>query len=161
MPLDAALFRAALSRFASGVTVVTTRDAHGMDHGMTATSFASVSLDPPLILVCVDHTATMANAIMSGEYFAVHILAEGQASVSSGFARREATDKFAGRRLSRGAGSIPLLDDALAQLECRVHARHPAGDHTVVIGEVIGCTLSEGDDTPLLYFRSRYGKFTG
>lgn len=159
MPLDAALFRSALSRFASGVTVVTTRDAHGVDHGMTATSFASVSLDPPLILVCVDHSATMANAILTGEFFAVHILAEGQASVSSAFARREATDKFEGRALSRGSGSIPLLHDALAQLECRVHARHPAGDHTVVIGEVIGCTLGAESDAPLLYFRSKYGRF--
>jgi flavin reductase (DIM6/NTAB) family NADH-FMN oxidoreductase RutF len=161
MPLDATLFRAALSRFASGVTVVTTRDANGVDHGMTATSFASVSLEPPLILVCVDHTATMANAIMVAEYFAVHILAEGQAGVSSAFARREATDKFVGRTLSRGSGSIPLLHDALAQLECRVHARHPAGDHTVVIGEVIGCTLGEESEAPLLYFRSTYGRFVG
>jgi flavin reductase (DIM6/NTAB) family NADH-FMN oxidoreductase RutF len=158
MPLDPDTFRSALSRFASGVTVVTTRDDDGLDHGMTATSFASVSLSPPLILACVDHTATMAGAITAAEFFAVHILAARQENVSRAFAQREVADKFQGRPVSRGSGRVPLLHDSLAQLECRVHARHPAGDHTIVIGEVIGCTLGDDAEGPLLYYRGAYGR---
>lgn len=159
MPIAPDEFRAALSRFASGVTVVTTRSADGRDLGMTATSFASVSLAPPLILVCVDHAATMRDPLATAEHFAVHVLAADQEEVSRAFARREATDKFDGRRVQRGSGSVPLLDRALARLECRVWARHQAGDHDIIIGEVLAAALG-GDADPLLYFRGRYRHLT-
>ncbi len=155
MPLDPAEFRAALSRFASGVTVITTRDASGRDLGMTATSFASVSLEPTLILVSIDHTATMAGPLEAAEYFAVHILSAAQEAVSRVFALREYGDKFEGHAVARGSGSVPLLHGALARLECRVHARYPAGDHTIIVGEVLSTTLGE-DAEPLLYYRGFY-----
>lgn len=155
MPLDPSDFRSALARFASGVTVITTRDADGRDLGMTATSFASVSLDPPLILVCVDHAATMRDPLATAEFFAVHVLADDQEGVSRAFARKEMPDKFEGQPVSRGSGSVPLLHGALARLECRVHARHPAGDHDIIVGEVLAIELG-ADAEPLLYFRGRY-----
>lgn len=159
MPIAPDDFRAALARFASGVTIVTTRSADGRDLGMTATSFASVSLDPPLILVCVDHAATMRDPLATAEHFAVHLLAAAQEAVSRSFARKEATDKFDGQRVHRGSGSVPLLDGSLARLECRVWARHLAGDHDIIIGEVLAVTLGDDAD-PLLYFRGRYRHLT-
>ena len=156
MPIDATKFRAALGRFASGVTVVTTRGADGVDHGMTATSFVSVSLNPPLILICIGHDASMAGPIATAEYFAVHILGARQELLSRSFAAEG--DRFAGQPVARGSGSIPVLGESLARLECRVYARHPAGDHTVVIGEVLDARLGE-DDGPLIYYDRHYGRF--
>ncbi len=159
MPLDPAEFRAALARFASGVTIITTRDAAGRDLGMTATAFASVSLQPPMILVAIDHAATMAQPLEAAEYFAVHILSDSQEGLSRSFARREALDKFDGQPVSRGSGSVPLLHQALVRMECRVQARYPAGDHTIIVGEVLAITLGEDAD-PLLYYRGRYRHLT-
>lgn len=154
-PIDPAAFRAALSRFASGVTVLTCRTADGTDLGMTATAFSSLSLTPPLILACVDLDATMAAHLVEGVPFAVHVLAEGQNAWSARFAGAE-TDRFAGVPVTRGRGAVPLLPDVLARLECRVSARHPGGDHVIVVGAVAGVQF--GDAAPLLYFRGAYGR---
>lgn len=158
MALNAIDFKAALSRFASGITVITTRDDGGRDLGMTATSFASVSLEPPLVLTSIDHAATMAEPLARSDHYAIHILGVGQEDVSHAFARKESTDKFNGFAVERSKHGVPLLTRYLARLECRVYARHLAGDHTVIIGEVLESSV--GDDVgPLLYYRSRYGQF--
>lgn len=156
-PIDPTTFRAALGRFASGVTVLTVRTADGTDLGMTATAFSSVSLAPPLILVCVDDDATAAPALRTGAAFAVHILSEAQVALSGRFAS-SAADRFAGLPVGRGIDGVPLLDGTLARLECRVTATHPGGDHLIVVGEVHRATTAEA--APLLYFRGAYGRLT-
>lgn len=153
MPVDAADFRAALGRFASGITVVTARDRDGRDVGMTVSAFSSLSLEPPMILVCIDNGASVAPVLEHCETFAVNVLAEGQEAVSRRFAERE-VDRFDGVAVRRGVHDLALLDDALAHLECRVVARHPAGDHTILIGEVHATDLREGH--PLVYYRGGY-----
>lgn len=156
-PIDPTTFRAALGRFASGVTVLTTRAADGTDLGMTATAFSSVSLTPPLVLACVDVDASAASALTTGAAFAVHILAESQTALSRRFASSEA-DRFAELPIARGIDGVPLLDGVLARLECRVTAMYPGGDHLIVVGEVHEATL--GEEAPLLYFRGGYWRLT-
>jgi len=155
--LDPTTFRAALGRFASGVTVLTVRSAEGADLGMTATAFSSVSLTPPLILVCVDRDASAAPALREGVAFAVHILDESQADLSRRFASSD-EDRFAGIASSRGDDGVPRLEGVLARLDCRVHAIHDGGDHIIVVGAVSGATTA--DAAPLLYFRGAYGRLT-
>lgn len=157
MSLEAAQFRATVARFASGVTILTMRDADGEDHGMTATSFSSLSLDPPLILVCVDQAASMYEPLQAAQHFAINILSAGQEKASRAFASRDA-DRFGGFAFERGKLDVPILVGALAHLECRVHARHAAGDHIIIVGEVE--TGAVGDGEPLLYYRGTYGRFT-
>lgn len=155
--LDPTTFRTALGRFASGVTVLTLRTADGADLGMTATAFSSVSLTPPLILICVDRDATAAPALREGVAFAVHLLAEAQADLSRRFASSEG-DRFAGLAWSRGDDGVPHLAGVLARLDCRVYAIHDGGDHVIVVGAVSGATTAEA--APLLYFRGAYGRLT-
>jgi flavin reductase (DIM6/NTAB) family NADH-FMN oxidoreductase RutF len=155
MPLDTVAFRASLSRFASGVTVLTTRSAEGQDLGMTATAFSSLSLDPPLVLVCIDHAASMAPALERATHLAVHVLGADQESVSRQFALKTG-DRFAGLAVTRGAGDLPLLSGALVRLECRIVERHAGGDHRIVVCEVLAAEVADGD--PLLYFRGRYAR---
>lgn len=154
-PLDAAAFRAALARFASGVTVLTLRGADGRDHGMTATAFSSLSLDPPLVLVCVGQAASIAPAVAAATHFAIHLLSADQETLARRFSEKD-TDRFEGISLQRGIGELPLLDGALARLQCRVRERHPGGDHQIVVGEVLNADAADGD--PLLYYHSRYAK---
>ena len=158
MTLDPSTFRSVLGRFASGLTIVTAVDETGQEHGMTATAFCSVSLVPPLILVCVDHTATMDGVLANAPGFAVSILSAGQEAISRRFGTAEPAfggiaeeDRFIGVGYTRGVTGAPLLDDAVAHLECRVYARHDAGDHTLVLGEVEAATVHDG--RPLLYYR--------
>ena len=154
--IDSATFRAVLGRFATGVTVVTTRDGDGRDHGMTVSAFCSVSLEPPLVLVCLDHAATLLPYVAPGVPMAINVLAATQEALSRRFAS-EVDDRFDGVGYTRGPAGTPLLDDALAHLECRVDAMHQAGDHTVVILRVELAHANE-DAGPLLYYRSGYGK---
>ena len=154
--IDSAAFRAVLGRFASGVTVVTGRDGAGQDHGMTVSAFCSVSLEPPLVLVCLDRSAELQPALVPGSAYAVNVLAEHQEALSRRFAS-EVDDRFEGVGYTRGGTGLPLLDDALAHLECRVEARVDAGDHVVVIGRVEFAQVNEGAG-PLLYYRSGYGR---
>ena len=153
MSLDPSMFRAALGRFASGITVITARDADGRDGGMTVSAFSSLSLDPPLILVCVDRSASAGPVFDAAEHFAVNILSEDQEAISRRFAQKD-VDRFDGVGFTRSALGVPLLDAALATLECRATARHPGGDHSILVGEVLEATLHEGH--PLLYYRSGY-----
>jgi flavin reductase (DIM6/NTAB) family NADH-FMN oxidoreductase RutF len=152
--VDADAFRSALGRFASGVTVITACDAGGGDHGMTASAFCSLSLEPPLILVCVEKIATMHDAIVSCSYFAVNVLTQKQEQIARRFAEVDG-DRFEGIGFTRGANAIPLIDDALAALECRRTAVHDGGDHTIIVGEVESAVWRD-DEKPLLYYRGGY-----
>lgn len=153
-PIDAATFRHALGRFPSGVTVVTVRGDDGRDYGMTVSAFASVSLDPPLVLVCIGDDATIAGAVAAAGQFAVSVLAEDQEAVAQRFADSDA-DRFAGTGVARGVTGIALLTGAIAHLECAIVARHRGGDHTIVVGEVLAATAVD-DGRPLVYQRGEY-----
>ncbi|GCE30028.1 flavin reductase [Dictyobacter alpinus] len=154
MGVDHSEFRLALSHFASGVTVITTQH-QGQLHGTTVSSFCSLSLNPPLILVGIDLHATIHDLIIASEVFVVNILAEHAEDLSRHFARRT-PEKFAGIAYTFGQLGVPLLDDALTTLECRLVARYPGGDHAIFVGEVVS-TAIRPQHQPLLYYRSRYG----
>jgi flavin reductase (DIM6/NTAB) family NADH-FMN oxidoreductase RutF len=148
-------FRQALGQFASGVTVITTQH-HGQLHGTTASSFCSLSLKPPLVLVCLDLSSAIHDLIIESQMFGVNILAEHAETISRHFARR-VPDKFSTIAYSLGQAGIPLLEDTLTQLECHLVARYPGGDHSIFIGEVVSIN-TQPQYQPLLYFRSRYNQ---
>jgi flavin reductase (DIM6/NTAB) family NADH-FMN oxidoreductase RutF len=152
MPIDDAHFRLAMSHFASGVTIVTTSH-DGKLFGMTVASFASLSLHPPLVLVCIERSVKTHDAIAAAGKFGVSILSGAQADISSKFASRN-EDKFGGVELVPGEMDVPLIAGALTAIECRVYDQLPGGDHSIFIGEVLKIHTTEGD--PLLYFRSGY-----
>lgn len=156
MSIEQTEFRQALGHFASGVTVITTQH-QGQLHGTTVSSFCSLSLQPSLILVGIDLQATIHNLIVESEVFAVNILAEHAEPLSRHFAQRT-PDKFSNVAYQLGQLGVPLLDDALTQLECRLVARYPGGDHSIFVGEVVA-TSTPSDSQPLLYFRSKYARF--
>jgi flavin reductase (DIM6/NTAB) family NADH-FMN oxidoreductase RutF len=154
--IDAHTFRAVLGRFATGVTVVTARDDEGHDHGMTVSAFCSVSLEPPLVLTCLDRAATLLPRLAQGATIAVNVLSSTQEALSRRFAS-EVDDRFDGVGYTRGPRGSPLLDEALASLECRIESLVDAGDHVIVIGRVEHTHVIE-DAEPLLYYRSGYGR---
>jgi flavin reductase (DIM6/NTAB) family NADH-FMN oxidoreductase RutF len=133
--------------------VVITRDETGRPQGLTVSSFCSVSLDPPLVLVCIDNRAEAARAAAASGIFSVSVLAEGQEALSRRFAGGGPA-KFEGIDLLSGALGVPLVPGALAHLECRVFSSHPVGDHTVFVGEVLRLDIAAG--RPLLYHASAY-----
>jgi len=148
-------FRRVLSHFASGVTVVTTWEAEGCPTGLTASAFTSVSLTPPLVLVCVDQQAQCYAALKAHGRFAVNILAADQEPLSRHFATAR-PNKFEHVAFKKGALGLPLLPAALAHLECRTVHAYPGGDHTIFIGEVEAAGVGEGE--PLLYYRGQYDR---
>ena len=148
-------FRAAMARFASGVVVVTTLDDSGLPRGFTASSFCSVSLDPPLVLVCLQNSADSFTAFDSCGHFAVSVLSPEHRPLAVQFATRGA-DKFDSGGLSRTPGGLPTVAGALVELECEMHARHPAGDHTILIGRVSGTHLEEGAGNPMIYYERSF-----
>ena len=156
MTLDPDAFRSVLGRFASGITVVTTRDADGRDAGLTVSAFCSVSLHPPLIQVCVDQSASVHPVLAASEHFGVSVLAAEQEALSRRFSTVESMHRFEGLGFSRGESGVVLLDDALAHLECRLVASHAAGDHTIFIGAVERATARSA--RPLLYYRGGYAQ---
>jgi flavin reductase (DIM6/NTAB) family NADH-FMN oxidoreductase RutF len=151
-------FRHVLSHFASGVTVVTTWDADGRPTGFTASAFTSVSLAPPLVLICVDQQAQCHAALKAYGRFAVNILAADHEILSRHFASVR-PDKFERIAFQKGVQGLPLLPAALAHLECRTAHVYPGGDHTIFVGEVEAAAVGEGD--PLLYYRGRYNRLPG
>jgi flavin reductase (DIM6/NTAB) family NADH-FMN oxidoreductase RutF len=153
LPVDSASFRKALAQFASGVTVVTTRDASGEPLGLTVSAFCSVSLSPPLVLVSVDVGSEAHAGFRDSGVFAVSILAEGQDDVSRLFAR-PGPAKFRELSLRPGQGGLPVVPGALAHIECEVRAAHPAGDHILYVGEIVALAVQPG--RPLLYNRGGY-----
>jgi flavin reductase (DIM6/NTAB) family NADH-FMN oxidoreductase RutF len=153
--IDGAIFRQLLGRFATGVTVLTTRDHSGHPVGMTASSLASVSLTPPLVSVCVDVSADMHRALSSSGDFVINILAAGQVELSHRFARLPAEERFQGVRWRETADGLIVLAGVLAHIECDRFADFPLGDHTLFVGRVTGGAATEAE--PLLYFRGDYG----
>jgi flavin reductase ActVB len=155
--LDQTDFRNALAQFASGVTVVITRNGAGNPVGFTASAFCSLSLDPPLILVCLQKDADCYSAFMEAETFAVSILASGQAGIAQRFATK-AIDKLQGTPVTATPVSgLPRIEGASAWLDCRIHSRPDGGDHTILVGEVLAAGV--GEDQPLLHFNRVFGRF--
>jgi flavin reductase (DIM6/NTAB) family NADH-FMN oxidoreductase RutF len=152
MPIDDAQFKLAMSHFASGVTVVTT-EHEGKPFGMTVAAFSSLSLHPPLVLVCIEKTVKTHDAIAAAGTFGVSILSSKQADISNRFASR-AEDKFAGTEVVRGELGVPLIGGAITRLACKVTEKLEGGDHTIFVGEVVEANTEEGE--PLVYFRSGY-----
>lgn len=159
MPVDAEAFRAALGRWASGVAIVTSRAGDHV-HGMTVSAFSSVSLVPPLVLVCADKSSNTLGVIDAGGCFAVNVLAAGQEALSNRFAsKKDEHRRFEGLETRRGETGAPLLPGALVGLDCRVVAAHDAGDHVIYVGEVVVAEVGEGE--PLLHYAGRYREMGG
>ena len=156
--VDPAQFRQLLGRFATGVTILTTRDQAGRPVGMTASSVASVSLNPPLVLVSVDQKNDMYPALRGAERFVLNVLAAEQEALSRRFAE-EHPNRFDGVGYQQSKHGIPVLDGVLASIECEKQAEVPGGDHTVFFGIVTGGSVS--DRRPLLYYRGGYAGLTG
>ena len=151
--MDAADFKAGLARFGTGVTVITTRDGKGEPAGFTASSFTSLSIDPPMVLFCLANDATCYDAFLEARCFAVNILSDTQQEISNRFASR-GEDKFDGLTLRDGTEGMPLIENSLAMLECRTTRTVPGGDHLIFMGEVREIHMGEG--RPLLYYMGGY-----
>ena len=154
--IDADTFRSVLGRFASGVTIVTARDDEGRDHGMTVSAFSSLSLDPPLVLICVDHAASMHRLLCAHPWIGISILSAHQEPISRRFADTDEDERFDGLAYSRGDFDVVLLDDALAHLQGRVQHHVDAGDHTVFVAGVERAQPHHG--RPLIYYRGGYAQ---
>ncbi len=159
MTLNPSEFRKAMGAFATGVTIITV-DLDGEVHGMTANAFTSVSLDPVLVLVCVDSQTKTHAHLHARKRFGINVLGEDQRAISEYYARPDRThdraEAEAGARFDRTVQGTPVLHGALAYLECRLHSAQDAGDHTIFIAEVEDVQVREGD--ALLYFRGKYRK---
>ena len=157
MTLSTTEFRKAMGCFATGVTIITV-DLDGEVHGMTANAFASVSLDPMLVLVCVDHTTRTHAHLHAKKRFGINVLSEDHRAISEYYARPERTHENAeieaGARFDRTTHGTPILHGALAYLECRLQSSEQAGDHAIFIAEVEDVVVRDGN--PLLFFRGKY-----
>lgn len=156
-PVTAAVLREVLGHFVSGIVVITAAGPDG-PLGFTCQSFASLSLDPPLVSFCPSRTSTTWPRIRAVGEFCVNVLAAGHEDVSTGFARSGA-DKFAGVAWTPGPSGAPLLDGVSAWIDCALHAEHDGGDHTIAVGRVRDLG-SDASRAPLLYYRGRYGVHT-
>ena len=152
--IDGTTFRQAFSKLAAGVSVITASDAHGAVYGLTATAVTSVSLDPPLLLVCINRQSRMAAVLQAGALFIVHFLSADQEQLARQFAR-PGPEKFAGVVYGLSAHGSPQLADTLASVECVLYDTYPGGDHTIVVGRVVDIQLGTAD-APLLYFRHQF-----
>jgi len=155
MPVSKKLFRKVLGHFATGVTVVTMRQRSGMPWGFTVNSFTSVSLEPPLVLICVGQGSESFQAMRKAKYFAVNFLTEKQEELSRRFASKS-PDRFSNISYSDGAHGSPLIAGCLGFVECKKAASHLHGDHTIVIGEVLEAKARGG--SPLVFYRSAYAR---
>ncbi len=156
MPISADAYRQVMRRYASGITVVTLR-ADGEVHGLTVSAFCSVSLTPPLVLVCIGTDLHSHELIQRGGCFAVNFLGEGDAELSERFAGRVEgiTDRFTGLAFSTAATGAPILDRCTAYLDCSVYAAYPGGDHTIYVGQVEAAGVLR-DEPPLIYWSGSY-----
>ena len=152
--IDIADFRRALGQFPTGVTVITTRDAQGQPVGMTASSFNSVSLDPPLVLWSIERSAYGADVFRNASHFAVNVLGKQQAAISNQFARRGG-DKFAGIEFCDGEGGCPVLTGTAANFQCSLWQCYEGGDHLILVGEVQAYSHS-ANTMPLVFARGSY-----
>ncbi len=158
MPVSSAEFRDALRHFPAGVTIVTIlAPGESKPHGLTVSAFASVSPEPPLILVCIDHKTSGHELLQrEGTAFAVNILAADQAELSNRFAWIKDEDRFAEGAWETAVTGAPVLANALAWLDCTLFAHYPAGTHTIYIGEVQASRVPRPDETPLIYWNRDY-----
>jgi flavin reductase (DIM6/NTAB) family NADH-FMN oxidoreductase RutF len=159
MTLDPKVFRSTLGKFATGVTVVTA-ESSAARRGMTANAFSSLSLDPPLVLVCVDNKASFLGVIRDAKKFAINFLAEDQKSTSDWFAGkgRDAEDQFADISHEKGENGAPVLTGTIATLECEIHEDIPGGDHAIIVGRVTHIVAEEDVRPPLMFYASAYRK---
>ena len=156
MPVSSEQFRDVLRHFGSGVTIVTVRAGDEV-HGLTVSAFASISPDPPLVSIMIDHRHTGYRLLeQKGAVFAVNILAGDQMELANRFAWLKDADRFAAGRWTRAATGAPVLEDALAWLDCTIHSRVPAGSHTIYVGEVQASGVPRADEAPLLYWNRGY-----
>jgi flavin reductase (DIM6/NTAB) family NADH-FMN oxidoreductase RutF len=153
--VSSAEFRHACGRFATGVTIATVLDADRQPHGLTVSSFTSVSLDPPLVSICLGHAVSLIENFRAASFFGINILAADQQALSERFARK-GLDRFEGVSWTIGANGVPLLDGALAAMECEVERRIAVGDHDIFIGRMVATRVREG--SPLLHFAGAYRK---
>ena len=156
-PVSGEEFRRACGRFATGVSVASVTDENGTAHGLTVSSFTSVSLDPPLVLICLGHEVTMIEAFRRAAYFGINILREEDREVSARFSTK-GLDRFDGLAWRKGQTGAPTIDCALAVLECEVYRRVTSGDHDILIGRVVHARIEDG--APLIYYASRYRRLT-
>lgn len=154
---DPKAFRQALGSFATGVTIITTRDGEGQPLGLTANSFNSVSLDPPMVLWSLAKNALSLPIFREAEHWAVHILSSGQTELSGRFAQR-GEDKFAGIEVEDGVGNVPLLNGCMARFQCKTAFQYEGGDHVIFVGEVVA--FDQTDTAPLVFHSGRYARAT-
>lgn len=158
MSIDSQELRRVLGHFATGVTVITTKDESGAPFGLTANAFTSLSLNPPLILICVDKTAQCYSCFVASNVFTVNFLSENQEEISRRFATK-GVDKFAGLKWQQGTNGAAILDGVIGYLECKIVQSYEGGDHTIVVGEVLNAAAS--GNRPLLFYQGKYQRLPG
>jgi flavin reductase (DIM6/NTAB) family NADH-FMN oxidoreductase RutF len=156
MPVEPSEFRRILGHWASGVAIVSTTTAAGEPRGLTVNAVASVSLTPPLVLACIETVADSHDPIRDAGYFAISVLAQDGERVARRFAGDETADKFRGVAWHTEVTGAPVLDAALAWVDCRVREALDGGDHTIFVGQVVAGDAREGD--PLVYYRGGYNR---
>jgi len=157
MGMDSQELRRVMGHFATGVTVVTTRDKDGNPSGLTVNAFNSLSINPPLALICIGKAAECYSLFEESGVFAANLLSEEQEELSRRFATK-GIEKFAGVKWRKGQNDVPLLDGATGYIECKIINQYDGGDHTIYIGEIINATAA--DDRPLLFFNGRYRRLS-
>jgi flavin reductase (DIM6/NTAB) family NADH-FMN oxidoreductase RutF len=155
MTIDAQELRRVMGHFATGVTVITTKDKNGDPNGLTANAFMSLSLNPPLILISVDKGATCYACFSPENGFTVNFLSEDQEEISRRFATR-GIDKFAGLKWQEGTNGAAILDGVLGHVECKITQCYDGGDHTIILGEILNVNAS--GERPLLFYKGKYQK---
>jgi 3-hydroxy-9,10-secoandrosta-1,3,5(10)-triene-9,17-dione monooxygenase reductase component len=158
MTFDAQELRRVMGHFATGVTVITTKDKDGGPNGLTANAFMSLSLSPPLIVISVDKGAACYTCFEPQNGFTVNFLSEGQEEISRRFATK-GIDKFAGLQWKEGNNGAAILDGILGHVECKITQCYDGGDHTIVLGEVLNVNAT--GERPLLFFKGKYQKLPG
>jgi flavin reductase (DIM6/NTAB) family NADH-FMN oxidoreductase RutF len=153
MAMDSREIRNIMGHFATGVTIVTTRDSAGSPFGLTVNSFTSLSLNPPLVVVCIDKAAQCYSCFEESKVFAVNVLSEDQEELSSRFATK-GIEKFGEIKWHRGENNVPLLDGSIGTIECKIVNSYEGGDHTIYLGEIVSANATE--DRPLLFFKGKY-----
>lgn len=153
--IDPQTFKQVLGRFATGVTVVTTKDQAGQARGLTANAFSSLSIDPPLVLFCLDKRSSNLPVFQQANHFAVNLLADTHKHVAETFAS-PVEDRFQAGDWQDGETGSPVLRDALGGVECETWAQYEGGDHIIFVGNVVRAWIGEGD--PLLYYRGKLAK---
>lgn len=153
MPIESQELRRVMGHFATGVTIITTRDKDGNPNGLTANAFMSLSLNPPLVLISVDKGATCYACFELQNGFTVNFLSEDQEEISRRFATK-GIDKFSGLQWHAGSNGAAILEGALAYVECKIIERYDGGDHTILIGEILNATAT--GERPLLFYRGKY-----